>query len=53
MFKLSLKGFAIFISASPSGQRKVLHNFKYPDEKRRSQAKYYRDARKAIAALNL
>lgn len=49
MIQLSLKGLAKFMTASAAGQRKVLHDYKYPADEGQAQAKYYRDARNAIA----
>ena len=49
MIQLSLKGLAKFMTASAAGQRKVLHDYKYPAAEGQAQAKYYREARNAIA----
>jgi len=49
MKKLSLKGLADFMTAPEAKRRKILHQFKYPDEDE-SKAKiiYYREAKERI-----
>jgi hypothetical protein len=49
MIQLSLNGIAKFATASCAGQRKVPHDFKYPNDEGQAQEKYYRDARDALA----
>ncbi len=49
MIQISLKGLAKFMNASAAGQRKALHDYKFPAEEGQAQAKYYRDARNAIS----
>ena len=49
MIQLSLKGLAKFMTASAAGQRKVLQQYKFPDDEGQVLAKYYRDARDTIA----
>lgn len=49
MIKVSVKGLAKFMTASAAGQRKVLRDYKYPDEEGLAQAAYYREARDLIA----
>lgn len=53
MKKLSLKGLADFMTASPTRQRKILSTYKYPSEDE-AQAKilYYREARDRICAYH-
>lgn len=48
MIKISLKGLAKFMTASPSRQRKVLHDYKHPKPEGEAQASYYREARRDI-----
>ena len=51
--RLSVKGLAKFITARPSGQRRVLREFKYPDEDEPSAMRlYYRDATDRIYAFH-
>jgi hypothetical protein len=53
MIKLSLKGFADFMSAGPAKQRTILGQYKYPDEdEARAKIVYYREARDRIAAYH-
>jgi len=53
MIKLSLKGFADFMSAGPAKQRTILRQYKYPDEdEARAKIVYYREARDRIAAYH-
>jgi hypothetical protein len=49
MIKLSAKGLAKFMTSSAAGQRKVLRDYKYPDEEGTPQAAYYREARDIVA----
>jgi hypothetical protein len=51
--KISLKGLADYMTASPTRQRSVLRQFKYPEEDE-AQAKiiYYREARDRVAVLH-
>lgn len=52
--KLSLKGLADFMTASPSRQRKILRAYKYPSEdEARAKILYYREARDRIAAFHV
>lgn len=48
MIKISLKGFAKYMIASQSQQRKILRDFKNPDPEGYAQAMYYREARDFI-----
>ena len=48
---ISLTGLVKFIVASPSQQRKVLRDHKYPDPEGMAQAKYYQEATRAIMAF--
>src|SRR5262249_19128293 len=51
MKKLSIKGLADFMTASPSRQRTILRQYKYPDEDEpRAKILYYREARDRVAA---
>ncbi|MGO9411156.1 MAG: hypothetical protein ACLQCB_10440 [Spirochaetia bacterium] len=53
MIKLSLKGFADFMSAGPAKQRTILWQYKHPDEdEARAKIVYYREARDRIAAYH-
>lgn len=52
LIKVSLKGLAKFMTASPASQRKIVRDFKYPDPEGVAQAAYYRDARDRIAAYH-
>ena len=52
MIQISLKGLAKFMTTTAAGQRKILRDFKYPDEEGQAQAAYYRDARNAIAKFH-
>ena len=47
--KLSAKGLAKFMTSSAAGQRKVLRDYKYPDEEGTAQAAYYREACDIVA----
>lgn len=49
MIRIGAKGLAKFMTASAAGQRKVLRDYKYPDEEGTAQAAYYREARDLIA----
>jgi hypothetical protein len=44
MIPITAKGLAKFMTATPSGQRKVLRDFKYPDPEGSAQAAYYGEA---------
>ena len=49
MIKLSLSGFADYMTANPHRQRAVLRAYKYPSEdESRAKIIYYREARDAI-----
>ncbi|MCY3646136.1 MAG: hypothetical protein OXH07_04070 [Chloroflexi bacterium] len=48
---ISLTGLVKFVVASPSQQRKVLRDHKYPDPDGLAQAKYYQEATRAIMAF--
>lgn len=51
--KLSLKGLADFMTASPTRQRKILYTYKYPSEdEARAKILYYREARDRISAYH-
>lgn len=50
MIRITLKGLAKFMTASPANQRKILRDFKYPQEEGYAQALYYREARDLIYA---
>lgn len=50
MIALTLKGLAKFMTASPARQRKILRDFKCPEEEGYAQALYYREARDLIYA---
>jgi hypothetical protein len=49
MIRISVKGLAKFMTASAANQRKILRDYKYPDEEGTAQAGYYREARDLIA----
>jgi hypothetical protein len=45
MIRLSIRGLAKYMTSSPAGQRKVLRDYKYPDEDEPSaMRRYYKDA---------
>ncbi len=48
MIAISLKGLAKFMTASAAQQRKILRDYKYPNEEGHAQAIYYREARDCI-----
>jgi hypothetical protein len=50
LIPITLKGLAKFMVASPAKQRKILRDFKYPQEEGIPQALYYREARDFICA---
>ena len=53
MKKLSLKGLADYMTASPTRQRSILHGYKYPaEDESRAKILYYREARDRIAAYH-
>jgi hypothetical protein len=53
MIRVSFKGLAKFMTGNDRQKRKVLHDFKYPDDdESRAQAMYYREAREFIAAYH-
>lgn len=53
MIKISVKGLAKFMASSPAAQRKVLHDYKYPDEDEPSVMRlYYKDATDRILAYH-
>ena len=52
MIKISLKGFAKFMVANSSGQRKILEDFKYPDQEGLVQAVYYKEAMNCIKSYH-
>lgn len=52
MVTITLKGLANFMTATPSRQRKILRDFKYPEEEGYAQALYYREARDLIKAAH-
>jgi len=49
MIKIGVKGLAKFMTASAAGQRKVLRDYKFPNEEGTAQAAYYREARDFVA----
>lgn len=50
---MSVKGLAKFMTASPSGQRRILREFKFPDEDEpRAMRLYYGEATDAIKAYH-
>jgi hypothetical protein len=49
MIKISAKGLAKFMTSSSAAQRKVLRDFKFPDDEGTAQAAYYRDAREVVS----
>jgi hypothetical protein len=49
MIKIGVKGLAKFMTASAAGQRKVLRDYKFPNEEGTAQAAYYREARDLVA----
>lgn len=52
MIKIGVKGLAKFMTASSAGQRKVLRDYKFPDEEGTAQAAYYREARDLVAEFH-
>ncbi len=51
--RISLKGLADYMTSSPSKQRTILRQFKYPEEDdARARILYYRDARDRVVALH-
>jgi len=52
MKRVTVKGFANFVVARPAKQRKIVHDFKFPDPEGRAQAAYYREARKGISTYH-
>ena len=51
--KISVKGLAKFMTATPSGQRKILREFKFPDDDEpRAMRVYYGEAVDAITAYH-
>lgn len=53
MIKISVKGLAKFMTASPAGQRKILRDFKFPDEDEpKAMRLYYGEATDAIKSLH-
>jgi hypothetical protein len=53
VIKMSVKGLAKFMTASPSGQRRILREFKFPDEDEpRAMRLYYGEATDAIKAYH-
>lgn len=48
MIKLSLKGFAKYMTANSAQQRKILKDYKYPEPEGQAMATYYREARDFI-----
>jgi hypothetical protein len=52
MIKIGVKGLAKFMTASAAGQRKVLRDYKFPDEEGTAQAAYYREARDLVAEFH-
>jgi len=52
MIKIGVKGLAKFMTASSAGQRKVLRDYKFPDDEGTAQAAYYREARDLVAEFH-
>lgn len=53
MIKIGVKGLAKYMTSSPAGQRKVLHDYKYPDDDEPSAMRvYYKDATDRILAFH-
>src|SRR5205823_522749 len=51
--KISVRGLAKYMTSSPAGQRKVLRDYKYPDEDEPSAMRlYYKDATDRIQAYH-
>lgn len=48
MIRLTVKGLAKFMTRKPAAQRKILHDFKFPQPEGHVQTVYYREARQAI-----
>src|SRR5438552_2972289 len=54
MIKMSVKGLAKFMVASPAAQRKVLQDYKFPDEDEpKAMRLYYGEAVDSIKAYHL
>ncbi|MDX6403865.1 MAG: hypothetical protein QOH70_1320 [Blastocatellia bacterium] len=54
MIKISLKGLAKFMTSSPAGQRKVLHDYKFPNEDEpKAMRLYYGEAVDSIKTYHL
>jgi len=53
MIAIGLKGLAKFMTASAAQQRKILRDYKYPNEEGQAQAIYYREARDCIRTYHL
>ena len=54
MIKISLTGLAKFITSGPAAQRKVVHDYKYPDEDEpKAMRLYYLEAVDSIKAYHL
>ena len=54
LIKISIKGLAKFMTATPSGQRKILRDFKFPDDNEpKAMRLYYGEAVDAIKAYHL
>ena len=52
MIKIGVKGLAKFMTASAAGQRKVLRDYKFPDDEGTAQAAYYREARHLVTEFH-
>jgi len=53
MIKISVRGLAKYMTSSPAAQRKVLRDYKYPDEDEPSAMRlYYKDATDRISAYH-
>lgn len=53
MIRISVKGLADYMTASPATQRKILRDFKYPDaDEAYAKRLYYREARDYVAAFH-
>ncbi|MEP7345620.1 MAG: hypothetical protein ABI877_10140, partial [Gemmatimonadaceae bacterium] len=49
MIKIGIKGLAKFMTSSAAQQRKILRDYKFPDEEGTAQAGYYREARHLVS----
>lgn len=49
MIKIGVKGLAKFMTGTAAQQRKILRDYKFPDDEGTAQAAYYREARDLVA----